>query len=323
MRYQALTLDHIYTILSEMEKPIALFDFISGEMGYEALCAQAVCGKFYDNFGCKMPVIALCWKGGSLLYSNVSHHQIELADVGLSMAGNLSHRGEIRWASLVLKRHRNCIENIAGITEYMPAMYWVGGHVDEHRLLGYLSPDRLETQQYPATRQSLIHYTKEHLVGTQFIFEPVGAKLVDTPYIALFDRNEPRIGRSRERNMALRHVKLMYDIAKSFGLRLVVVHGLHPRRLMEDIIYVDIGHRDMDRLCNIIWNSLLFVTPACGVAEVAAIFGCNLLATHRLGVGYTDLVEMITQRGFDYLGVLDEIDNDRVVQYVESKCSVL
>lgn len=323
MRYQASTLNHIYEILSEMEKPIALFDFVSGEMGYEALCAQAVCGRLYDNFASKIPVVALCWKGGSLLYDNVSHHQIELGDIGLSMIGNFSHRGEIRWASLVLNRHRDCIESIAGITEYIPAMYWVGGHVSERRLLGYLSPDRLEEQGYPVTRQSLIYCTKERLVETQFIFGSDDAKLIETPYIALFDRNEPRAGRSRERNVILWHINLIYNIAKSFGLRLVVIHGLHPRRLVEDVMYVDMGHRDMDRLCNIIRNSLLFVTPACGVAEVATIFGCNLLTTQRLGVGHNDLIEMITRRGFDYLDVLDAIDYNHVVQYVESKCSVL
>lgn len=323
MRYQALTLDHIYTILSDMEKPIALFDFVSGEMGYEALCAQAVCGRFYDNFASKMPVVALCWKGGSLLYSNVSHHQIEIDDIAISISGNLQHRGENRWAHLVLNWHRNCIEEIPDIIEYIPAMYWVGGHVDERRLLGYLSPDYFEARQYSITRRSLIQYTKKRLAETQFIFNSATPRIIEVPYIALFDRNEPRIGKSQGRNTLLWHIELMQNVAEILGIQLVIISGLHPREPIGDIIYVEMQHRNMDLLCNVIRNSLLFIAPACGIAEVAVIFGCDLLVTQRLGVGHDDLINMIIQRGFDYLGILDKQDYGHIIEYVKSKCLAL
>lgn len=321
MRHKSADLEKIYRILRKLDKPIALFDFLSGEMGYEALCAQAICGRFADDVGRAAPVVALAWAGCALWYENVSPHQVILDDVEQSMHGNLRHRGEPRWAWLTIKDHRERIGEIEGIIKHVGPSYWGGGHVDDERLAGFIRPHFLTPAEGLKTnREGIIKSAANRLEKTGYIFQPPGERLVAEPYIALFDRNEQR---TLERNTKKWHIKWLQRVAKACGVRLVVVSGLHPRTLPDDVIHFRPQGRDIDLLCNVVRHALFFASPPCGAAEVAAVLGCDFLALGHLGVGHDDLVRMVTGRGFRFLGVMEgkrDKRTQKMVRHHIEKC---
>lgn len=319
-RFKAETLGQIYETLEAMEHPIAVFDFFSGEMGYEALCAQAICGKFYDDFHPTMPVVALTWKGCSVFYENVSDHQVELQDVELSMLGNLRHRGEPRWATLVLAEHRERIAGTASVAECKGPTYWASGHVLDVRLAGFIRPGYLE-KPTRANREGIITAAAERLIHSRYVFRPGLDRLITEPYIALFDRNETY---SPWRNTQEWHIEWFDQLASKHGIKLVVMAGLHPRELPGRITHFTPVHRDMDLLCNLARNALLFTAPPCGAGEAACVLGCDFVALGNMGVGYQALEDMVTSRGFAFFTMLEKPVPKtvrKVEAYLGEKCS--
>ncbi len=139
----------------------------------------------------------------------------------------------------------------------------------------------------------------------------------------MFDRNEPS-ARKTERNTQEWQIKWLYDLASTLGLKLVVFAGLHPRQdLPRDVIHLTPGHRDMDLLCSVVRNAVLFAAPPCGAAEVACIFGCDFLALGHLGIGMEDLERMQRGRGFEFFGPLINAESSKakqVVEFLEAQC---
>ena len=319
-RYRAKSLGEVYAILEDIAKPVAVFDFLSGEMGYEALCAQAVGGWFFDavrdKHGPAVPVIALAWKGCALWYENVSDHQIELDDVDLSTLGNTRHKGEPRWAWLVLADHRERMDGIGGVIECFGPCYWGGGGVDDARLSGFV---RLGNLPFEANRAGLIEQTHRRLVDSKFFFRSTGGPVVCDPYIAVFDRNE-QATRQPKRNTQGWQLRWLYELAKDTGHRLVVLAGLNPRHnLPRDVIHLTPKHRDIDHLFAVARGAALFAAPACGAAEVACILGCSFLALGNLGRGHDKLLEMQTGRGFAAFGPMMRLgcpEGNKAARYI-------
>ena len=297
MRHSAGNLSEVYDVLADLSRdhgPLAVCDFICGELGYEALLAQAVCGRFYDLHSSRYPVVALTWKGCSITYANVSHHQVELQDAVLSTLGNVQHRGEYRWAKLVLLDHRTEVERSGRVTEHLGPLFWIGGHVNDPRLVGYIRHGFLH---FTPNRAGIIRAARERLVNSGFVFLSMCSPHVQDSYIAIFDRNEPP-QRKPGRNTPLEWLGWARRLADIMGVKLVVVSGLNPREEIDADVFIKPAHRDLYLIHDIIHFSKLFITPPCGIGELACILGCNLYAPKGLGSGTRDFQRMLEGRGF-------------------------
>ena len=80
MQYFAKDLQSVYKILETLPKPLAVLDFMCGPVGCEFSASQSAGGQFYDKWNQDARVVALCWEGASILYSNISNDQIEFTD---------------------------------------------------------------------------------------------------------------------------------------------------------------------------------------------------------------------------------------------------
>ena len=301
MKFEASTLRGVYSALKKIDEPLAVFDFLSGEMGYEALCAQAIGGRFWDEHRDRLTVVALCWKGCTAYYENVSHHQVELTDLKHSTLGNRAHQGADRWAWLVLQNHRGKVDKLKNVKAHVGPAYWSGGRVLDQRLCGFIDYQYLREYGLETNRTGLIAAATKRLVREEYTFD-AGVSPAEGPYIALFDRNEPR---SPDRNTQHWQFRLMRHWAKKFKVGLVLVSGLFPRENIKGALQLQPEHRDVDLLRSVARNALLFAAPPCGAAEAACIFGCNFLALGHLGLGHDQLTEMVARCGNTYLGVLN------------------
>jgi len=290
MRYEAASLDEIYSILADMQGALAVMDFMCGELGYEALASQSLGLRLYKEWKKKALVVALCWKGCCLLYDNVSDDQIEFTNTEDSMRGNWEHdAGKGRLAWLKEMGHGARIDSMPNVVRHSPPM-----SVRAKRLW----------HDYGISQTGLHTIPTQWYAKTQFIFQPPSERLIKEDYIALFCRNDPA-GDYRTEPW---QIELFHQWAKQFGLRLAVVADLWPRELPPDVIHVKPLHRDLDLICNVVHHSLLYGAPACGAAEVATIFGCNFVLFSRYPIKpNTKLVGGLAEsRGFRYFGVLEE-----------------
>jgi hypothetical protein len=307
MKYSANSLEEIYAIIEALPKPIAIFDFLCGELGYETLCSQSVAHKFYKEQN--VPVVVLCWHGCSILFSNVSAIQIEYTNDDVALRGNDIHRGEPRYEWLVSHNHKERIDTIPGIVAHMGPMYWTGGNVYAKRLrpdeyIDYLAP--ITTNFFGLYEYIVRYYEQEPPTFISPCTIPI-----DGPYIAFFDRNEKH---QPERNAQDWHVKLLQRWAKDYGYKLVVISGLYLRKI-EGAIQFAPKHRDLDLLCAVAQGSTAFFSSPGGASEAAMMFGCNfgLLGwlPPNFTVGYRQSVEAC---GHKYFGELDSEDSNYVAE---------
>ena len=300
-RFYLRTLPEIHKLLALLacKQPVAVFDFFSAEMGYEVLGVQALCGKFRDEHPEHM-VVALCWKGSSILYSNVSDIQIELDQARVSMQGNTKHTGIPRYAWLERRGHYRIVRSIEGVTAHIGPSYWAGGSPTARRLQGHIARDYLAPLD--TNRLGFIWATLKRLTDSQHIFKAETGRNLPHPYIAIFDRNEIH---RKHRNTQEWQVMMLWNEAQRYGLNLVVVAGLYPREWPEGIAQLHPQHRDLDLLCDVVSNSLFYAAPTCGAAEAGLLFGCNFLALGEAKYGHEELVQFATVREFAYLGLLD------------------
>jgi len=269
--YIAKTLSEVYEIIESISGFKAIIDFISGEMGNEVLLSQSLGGIFYDKHQQHHRVIALTWKGCSLLYDNVSHDQIELvnADINAEWNKNRYTTGEQRFNWLVKQRHRSRLLALANIRFRLGA-FWLscGVTIGGHSRKGYFAK-RGFNQRYGRYWQ----LATNRLGRTQPLFN-AGLPLVKGAYISLFDRHERH---DPKRNTQLWQIRLFHNWAKQLGIKLVIVSGLYPRKLPKDIIRIHSPHRDMIAIANIVQHSLLHGATASGAGELACVFGCNFV----------------------------------------------
>lgn len=303
MRLAAENLEEIYDLLRKLPKPVAVFDFTAGELGSELWGAQYLGKLFYEKWCDEASVVALCWKGCCLIYENVSDIQIELLAKEDSVRGNLTHdcgRSRFRW--LKEMGHQTRINEIPGIVGYSPPI-----DVRTKRLF----------HDFGVGQTQILEKLIEWYTETQYVFKPLGERLIEGDYIGLFSRNEPD---GHWRNTKQWQIELFYSWARRYGLRLVVVADLWPRDLPTDVVHIRPEHRDLDLICNVVHYSRFYATPASGAGELAAVFGCNFVSLGQWPVkGDLHLLgQLVESRGFRYFGVLRE-SGGRVACEVE-KC---
>ena len=201
MRYSAESLSQIYDILEEMPKPLAVLDFMCGELGWELFVAQALGGRFFDRNKGKSRVVALCWLGGSVLYENVSDDQIEFVDIKKSMKGNRRHDagGKIRWLREI--GHVSRIQEIGIFAHLGPTDVSAKGM---YRVHGWQDKD-------------VFRNVARRLARTRFVFRSSAPRLIEKPYIAIFDRNDRHHSR---RNTKLWQINLFHRWAQKYNLEL-------------------------------------------------------------------------------------------------------
>lgn len=309
MKYFAKDLRSVYGILETLPKPLAVLDFMCGTVGGECPVTQSVGGQFYDKWSRDAKVVALCWEGASVLYSNVSDDQIEFTDKVLSRLGDRDGKGWKRKYWLEKQGHGNRIAAIAGIVARC-------GPIDTSAkgMKKYYGMDH--TKQWKML--------EERLTRTGHVFSTGNPPLIQEPYIAIFDRNE-RI--SPRRNTHKWQVHLFRHWAQSFGFKPVVISDFYPRQ-WEDVIRIPFADRNLDRLCNIIHYSVLYAAPASGSADAGQVFGCNfvqlVLDTNDVWpiLTKTMLPSVIEGRGFQHFGILDSPDGEvanKVGEYLKEK----
>jgi hypothetical protein len=287
MRYHARNLQGIYEILETLPKPIAVLDFFCGEVGHELGVTQSLGGQFYDKYHDVARVVALCWQGASLLYTNLSDDQIEFTDKKQSRSGDRRHDGgrKIHW--LRKQGHGVRIAAIAGIVARLGAQ-----DVSEKTMVRQHGLSAVEQWARAGKR----------LARTGFVFSTEGERLVQNSYIALFDRNERH---QPERNTQRWQVDLFHKWAHEFGFQLVIISDFYPRPQPDDVICFAFN-RNFDLLCNIIRHSVLYVAPPSGAGDAGMVFGCNLVETGSQPKKYRDvLLKVIMGRDFQHLGVLN------------------
>lgn len=300
MRYEAANLDEIYSILADMPGPLAVLDFMTGELGYEVLATQCFGGHFYKKWRKRSRVVALCWKGCCLIHENVSDDQIELTSAEDSMQGNRAHdcgRSRLKW--LREAGHESYIRGIAGVIGYSPPT-----HARNKRLY----------RRYGMDQVAIFQKLAKQYGETQYVFQPPEKRLIEENYIVAFCRNLPT---GSHRNTEPWQLELFRQWANRYGLRLAIIADLWPREFPADVIHIKPAHRDLDLICNVVHHSLLYGGPASGASELAAIFGCNLVAFGRWPRGDEGLVgQFVTNRGFRYFGIL-RTKNDDVARRIE------
>lgn len=297
VRLEAKNLHELYGILEEMPKPIAVIDFISGEMGYELLMAQVLGGLFYDFYRNVAKVIALCWIGGSLLYSNVSDIQIELVDVEKSIRGNRKHQAvrRLEW----LKSQSHSIQNIDGIIAHFPPT---------------CPSQKLFKRIYGLSQDELIQLWVDRIAETRPVFNSEVLK-IETPYIVVFDRNDVH---QPERNTKLWQIALLHQMTQKHGLDLVLISGFNPRPAPSEMRF-SLVHRDLDLLCNLTQRAVFFAGPPSGMTTTAIMFGCNFLSLgHFYGDRDKTATKIIGLCGFQHLGFFVESELDTTLNTVET-----
>jgi hypothetical protein len=309
MKYFAKKLPSIYEILKTLPKPLALLDFMCGTLGGEVTVTQGVGGQFYDKWHQDARVVALCWEGASILYSNISDDQIEFTDRRQSRRGDKVGKGWKRKYWLAGRGHREKITAIPGIIAH-------GGPYDVSAK-GMKKWHGLDM----VTQWKMI---KERLVRTDHVFSTGEPPLVQEPYIAIFDRNEQI---QPERNTHMWQINLFRQWAQDLGFKLVVISDFYPRR-HQGVIHIPFADRNLDRLCNIIRHSVLYAAPASGSGSVGMVFGCNFV---HLCMAWWDVWPTITRnvmpgvvkgRGFQDFGVLDDPSSEvarKVGEYLVRK----
>lgn len=285
------TLGEIYELIGSLDSSIALFDFTCGELGYEVLMAQSVGREFYLEHRDTHKVVALCWKGCSVLAENISDIQVELDNTDVSIIGNKKHRGNPRYNWLEEMGHWESIEMLPNVKERFGPVYWGG---DRRGIAGRsemkVSCDKIREI---ATR-NVVEYGK--------VIRPLAPIVIDGNYTVLFDRNEKH---QRKRNTRLEHIEHFYKESKDKGESLVILSGLYPREdLPGDVIRFQPRHRDIDLLCSLIRHCSLFVCPDSGMGEAGLVLGTNMVlisVLNELNKKRWDLMSsMATARGFTF-----------------------
>lgn len=315
---KAKTLPAIYDILCALTKPIALWDFFSGELGHEALYIQALGGKFFDDNRClSLPVVALTWKGCSILHQNTSDLCVELDDADVATMDSEAHRGEGRYRWLLDQGHVEAIEDILGIKARFGPAYWQNGK--RNSLQGHIPTNHyLEGDGYKTDWHGATAFIADRLQRTGFRFD-AGPRIVKAPYISLFDRNDIL---KTFRNTQDWHFEFARELADANGLELAVLKGWYERPCPVDAIEFHARHRDLATFVNIVTNSALHLSPPSGTSELAMIAGCDLVALSYYKE-HEDLGEkLLRRRGFRYWHYLTgpdcEMAND-VRQRVKEK----
>jgi hypothetical protein len=296
MRHQANSLDEVYEILRAYKEPVAVIDYISGEMGYEILTAQFFGGNFYDTHKENLRVVALAWMGQCAIFDNVSHDQIELVNVERSMSGNRKHQGSRRLAWLEHSGHS--LREIPNVAIYMPPM---------------APSEKMLIAKYSVNQEQLLRLVVDRLQRTRDVVIPLGDRLVRGDYVAIFDRNDKH---QAGRNTKLLQVERLCGIAEEYGLKVVVVSGFNPRDFGPSVVRFTPRHRDLDLLCNIAHHCTFFAGPVSGATTTAAIFGCNLFALGRWWNREPLISALVTSRGFSYLGALH---TDHVRRFLDAR----
>lgn len=301
IRIKVTSLEEIYNslaMLSQSFGKLSVFDFVCGELGYEALMTQAIGGEFFKNNHSQTTVVSLCWKGCSRLAVNTSHAQVELDNIKYSIAGNVSHSGNPRHQWLNKNKHRQKVDSLSFVNNHVGPMFWKGG-------MGGIGGDCQASQTFGEQDMFTIRkMAADYVTWSQFklLKEENSEPLVEMPYIALFDRNEKHMPR---RNTTVEDIEYYSEYAKQNGLGFVVISGLYPREILPDnTIHFCPEHRDIDLMVNIASFCEMFITPPCGIGEVAAITGANIVMIGELNKyekKQWDIVSrMSTERGFRF-----------------------
>ena len=310
MRYVAHALEEVHDILASFDGPIAIADFFAGEIGTEVLCyAQTLIYNFYHAHKDHAHVVALCWRGCSLLYSNVSHSQIEFSNTEVSLLGNVGHSGEEKYQWLLENGHVEKVAAMDNVVERFGPCYWKGHAVDHLQGLVPRHHEYVETLGGRAKTSPKAKFMADQLVETGAVFRSPLLP-VQSRYIAIFDRNEKL---EPHRNTKLWQIELFHEWAQELGIKLVVMAGLYSRSgLPDDIIHLTPVHRDMDLLCSVMQNALIYAAPESGAGDLAALFGCNYVSLMEWSRGRKwfgeELLRGLRERGFHYFGVLGEPD---------------
>lgn len=301
MRYYAKDLQTIYRILETYPGPVAVLDFFCGEVGCEIRAAQSLGGQFYDQYRDTIRVVALCWQGASLLYTNLSDDQIEFTDKKRSRSGNKRHDGgrKIRWLNQM--GHGDHIKRIKNVVAYQAPQDVAEKVVERMHGLG-------------SDKQWVLG--QERLTRTGFVFSVGGKRLIQNPYIALFDRNEKH---QPERNTRRWQINLFHKWAREFGLRLAIISDFYPRSQPDNVIRFTFN-RDFDLLCNITQHSILYAAPASGAGDAGMTFGCNFVGLCAWSRRTKDIMPSVVRgRGFQHFGILAAPDGmvaNKVKEYL-------
>lgn len=299
-------LDELYAVLHSLEKPIALWDFFSGELGHETLYVQALGGKFYDDNKASTRVVALCWKGCAILHQNTSDVQIELDDVEVATMDSEAHRGEGRYNWLVSDRdHVEAIDAIPGIMERFGPAYWQNGKRNSLRgripTNHYLEQDGYRTEWHGAT-----NYIADRLARTGFRFD-AGEPIIARPYLSLFDRNDKL---KTFRNTQDWHFQFARELADDNGLELAVLKGWYTRPCPVKAIEFHAKHRDLRTFINVITRAAIHLSPPSGTSELAMVAGCDLAALSYYKEHEALGEKLLRRRGFQYFNYLTDLNCD-------------
>jgi hypothetical protein len=309
-------LNGVYAALRSLDGPLALFDFLSGELGHESLYVQALGGCFYDEWAERATVVGLCWKGCSILFQNTADVVVELDDADVSTMDSAAHRGEGRYNWLVDAGHVEAMGAVPGIKERFGPSFWQNGK--KNSLQGCIPTNHyLERVGYRTDWHGATAFIADRLERTGFRFD-AGERIIQEPYISLFDRNDKL---KTFRNTQPWMFEWAADLAAEFGLRLAVLQGLYPRPAPPGALAFYSEHRDLRTLCNLTMNAVLHLSPPSGSTELAMIAGCDLL---ELGFVYKEHLplgeQLLRRRGFAWLGVMEGPDDDKgAVDLVQSK----
>ncbi|MEQ8542291.1 MAG: hypothetical protein RIB93_33160 [Coleofasciculus sp. D1-CHI-01] len=304
-QYIAHTLAEIYEITAGIDEPKAIIDFISGEMGNEVLLSQSLGGKFYDKHHNYCRVIALTWEGCGILYSNISHDQIELVSPKIKADWNKNRftTGENRFNWLTRNDHDRALPKLPNIKARL-GPYWVSCGMT---LGGYSNGYYFAKLKFQKKYGRYWHLAVNRLARTQPTFD-VGSPLVEGHYISLFDRHDRH---NPQRNTQPWHIQLFKNWANKLGIKFVVISDFYPRKLPENTIRFQSPHRDLKTIANVANYSLLHAAPASGSAEVALVFGCHFVQLCDCSVAGFDLynplifARMSRVRGYEHFGVFN------------------
>ncbi|MEM9450938.1 MAG: hypothetical protein AAGA75_20730 [Cyanobacteria bacterium P01_E01_bin.6] len=304
--YIAQTLPQVYEIISAIDGPKAIIDFISGELGNEVLISQSLGGKFYDHHHQRMRVIALTWQGCDILYRNISHEQIELINDEITPEWNKNRytTGENRFNWLMRQHHGRKLMELPDIRARLGPLWCscgltLGGYSGRRNYFAKLGFEKQYSRYW--------YLAINRLGRTQPIFD-AGARLVAEPYISIFDRHDRH---NPKRNTQPWHLDLFKQWADELSIKLVVISDFYPRSLPADMIRFQSPHRDMTMIANIVTHSLLHAAPASGAAELALVFGCHFVQLCDCSVAGFDLYNplmfapMSRGRGYQHFGVFN------------------
>ena len=310
MIYEADSLDKIYGILAAMDKPIAVFDFLSGELGYEFLTAQVFGGEFFDAHRDNARVVALCWKGMPVAYQHVSHDQIEFIDIKASIKGNRKHQGGRRYRWLAQQKHGTKVRGINGVVAY---------HLS-------LNPsEKALIQRYKINQTELFRKMVNRLIDKQITFESFpGWRAILTPYILVFDRTDKH---QSDRNTRWWQLETLKKVADRYDCTLAIRSGFQPRRKFpKGILHYGPEDRQLGLMCNLVRHALFFAGPVSGLTTTGVAFGCNFLSLGTRKIKQHDelMVRVIEERGFEYLGLMNERGKvpERIEEFLNERIGV-